>query len=477
MKKVAIYIRVSTQEQANEGYSISAQEEKLLAYCKVKNWSVYDIYIDGGFSGGTLDRPSLVKMIRELDKIDVVLVYKLDRLSRSQKDTLYLIEEKFLENNVDFVSLSESFDTTTPFGKAIIGILSVFAQLERETIKERTKLGKEKRAKEGYWRGGGNVPIGYDFIDDRLIVNDYEAMQVKEVFRLYKEGNSFQQIANTLNSKGYKTNKGASWSGTQVSRVLRNRTYVGYIEYNDQFYRGIQEAIIDEDLFNEIQDKLDSKSKVKKSKSKYLLGGMLWCGYCGARLKSSWSSTGKNKPKLYYYVCYSRSGRPTHMVKDPSCKSKFWRMEDLEDKVVSQLLKLPLRSEKIKAKYEQEKKYNYQNEDVNLLHNKVREINKQINLLLDLYQEGKIPAKVISKRIESLYNDKEKIEANLSSMEAADKNNEIEIPLEEILSLLNNFPLIWSEATFDERRIILKGFISKIMVKNHDITIEWNYDG
>jgi len=261
MKKVAIYIRVSTQEQANEGYSIAAQQEKLIAYCKAKNWIIYDIYIDGGFSGGNLERPALHKMMRELDKIDAVLVYKLDRLSRSQRDTLYLIEEKFLENNVDFVSLSESFDTTTPFGKAIMGILSVFAQLERETIKERTKLGKEKRAKEGFWRGGGNVPIGYDFIDDKLIVNEYEAMQIREIFRLYSEGTSLQAIGNILNNKGYKTNNGASWSSTQVNRVLRNSTYSGYIEYNDEFYPGIHDPLVDEDIFAKVQILLDNKSK------------------------------------------------------------------------------------------------------------------------------------------------------------------------------------------------------------------------
>lgn len=132
MKKVGIYIRVSTQEQANEGYSIQAQKERLISYCKAKDWHIVDIYTDGGYSGSNLDRPGIQKLIADIEKIDMVLVYKLDRLSRSQKDTLYLIEDIFLKNNVDFVSMNESFDTSTPFGRAMIGILSVFAQLERE---------------------------------------------------------------------------------------------------------------------------------------------------------------------------------------------------------------------------------------------------------------------------------------------------------------------------------------------------------
>lgn len=122
MKKVGLYIRVSTLEQAQEGYSIGAQKERLVAFCKAHDWAIADIYIDGGYTGSNINRPGLQKLISEIDKIDIVLVYKLDRLSRSQKDTLYLIEEIFIPNNVDFVSLNESFDTSTPFGRAMIGI-------------------------------------------------------------------------------------------------------------------------------------------------------------------------------------------------------------------------------------------------------------------------------------------------------------------------------------------------------------------
>lgn len=149
MKRAALYIRVSTLEQAQEGYSIGAQKERLLAYCKAQDWAVADFYIDGGYSGSNLDRPGIQKLVSEVDSFDLVLVMKLDRLSRSQRDTLHLIEDVFLPNKVDFVSMSESFDTSTPFGRAMIGILSVFAQLEREQIKERTYMGRLERAKEG----------------------------------------------------------------------------------------------------------------------------------------------------------------------------------------------------------------------------------------------------------------------------------------------------------------------------------------
>ena len=150
MKKVAIYVRVSTQEQAVEGYSISEQIDRLTKFSEAHSCKIYKVYTDPGFTGGIFVSVGLQKLFADCTqkRFDTVLVYKLDRLSRSQKDTLYIIEDLFLTNHVDFISMSENFDTSTPFGRAMIGILSVFAQLEREQIKERMAMGREGRAKQ-----------------------------------------------------------------------------------------------------------------------------------------------------------------------------------------------------------------------------------------------------------------------------------------------------------------------------------------
>ena len=205
MRRAALYVRVSTLEQAQEGYSIGEKRERLIAYCKAHDWMIADIYVDGGYSGSNLKRPGIQKLMSETDKFDVVLVYKLDRLSRSQRDTLYLIEEIFLPNSVNFVSMQESFDTSSPFGKAMIGLLAVFAQLEREQIKERTRMGRIARAKTGLFHGGGNIPLGYNYQDGKLIINPYEAEQVRKIFDWYIEGMSFDKIAIKLNEEGYTT--------------------------------------------------------------------------------------------------------------------------------------------------------------------------------------------------------------------------------------------------------------------------------
>lgn len=202
--RAGIYLRVSTFEQVKEGYSLQAQEERLTNFALAKDYNLVAKYIDPGHSGAKLDRPGLQSMIEDIknNKLDIILVYKLDRLSRSQKHTLYLIEDVFLKNNVNFVSMSESFDTTSSFGRAMIGILSVFAQLERDTITERLTMGRVERAKTGLYHGGGNfTPLGYDYIDHMLIVNEFEAMVVKEIYSLYLQKKGVRQIVMELHDK------------------------------------------------------------------------------------------------------------------------------------------------------------------------------------------------------------------------------------------------------------------------------------
>ena len=170
---VALYIRVSTDKQREEGFSIDIQKERLRTYAtSMFPGAVVKEYVDDGFSGGSLDRPQMKMLIEDVKekRVTHVVVLKLDRLSRSQKDTLYLIEDVFLPHNVAFISMGESFNTATPFGRAVVGILSVFAQLERENIFERTRSGMQKRVELGYWPGGGRTPFGYDYDETQGIL-------------------------------------------------------------------------------------------------------------------------------------------------------------------------------------------------------------------------------------------------------------------------------------------------------------------
>ena len=165
--RAAIYIRVSTEEQANEGYSIDAQKEKLTALCKSQDWQVYEIYADEGFSAKDLNRPGIQRLLQDAEqrKFDIIVFYKLDRLSRSLKDLTSLID-KFEKLSIKIKSLTEPFDTTSPPGKLMLNMLGSFAQFEREIIGERTKLGLERAFRQGKWVT--SAPFGYKVKNGKL---------------------------------------------------------------------------------------------------------------------------------------------------------------------------------------------------------------------------------------------------------------------------------------------------------------------
>ena len=459
---------MSTQDQAEKGFSIEAQKDRLINYCKAKSWNIHNIYIDGGFSGSNIDRPAMKKMLSELSNIDVVLVYKLDRLSRSQKDTLFLIEEEFLKHNVDFVSLQESFDTTTPFGRAMIGILSVFAQLERETIKERSMLGREKRAESGLWRGGHNVPTGYKYIpeDNELIVDEYEAIQIREIFALYNEGKGYNNIARTMNEKGYSKNSGTKWYVNAVKRIVSNPIYKGHMIFDGEIYLGNHEPIISEELFDKTQEYMTRRTRNTSKHGKHLLGGLVWCGYCGARLKPNTVTRNKYNKVDRYFICYSKTNQ-IHMIKDPNCPAINHRMEKVESFIIEQMKNRKIDSEKVLSNYQH---INNDTVDKNVVEKKIKDIEKQIEKVMDLYQFNNIPAEDISKRIEKLHNEKTKLLETL-------KNNKPEVKTyiskEELLYYIDNFDMIWKEASNEEKQIILKTFIDKIIITNKNIDIKW----
>lgn len=470
----AIYIRVSSLEQAEKGYSIPEQTDRLKKYCEAKDWQVGKIYTDPGFSGGDMERPALKSMLRDLETgaFDKILVYKLDRLSRSQKDTLYLIEDVFLKNDVNFVSMSENFDTSTPFGRAMIGILSVFAQLEREQIKERMVMGRIGRAKKGLWRGGSNPPIGYDFIDGHLIVNEYEAMQVREVYDLFLKGRTIRSIASALKEKY--TNGYSNWNDPHtVSAILRNTLYIGKIKYKDMVFEGQHEPIIPVDVFEMAQLKYKELSKKHEHyyktpfRGKHLLSGMVFCGNCGARY---FVATSRKKGKKYYkyYNCYSRNGHKT-MKRMDGCKNPNFRLESLNQIIIDEILKLSLDQDAIK----EIKKENQPKPDdkVEIIENRLVEIDKQIDKLVDLYQLGTIPLSDISKRSISLGEEKEKLEDELKELSESGP----ELSVTKAFDIAKNSRDILLRGELGDKRNIVDSLIRKVIIHDDEIEIHWKF--
>lgn len=482
--RVALYIRVSTQEQAKEGYSIGEQDERLRNYCKAMLWDIHKVYIDPGYSGGNTDRPGLQDLIRDVKEggIDKVVVYKLDRLSRSQLDTLFLIEKVFLANDTDFVSMSENFDTSTPFGRAMIGILAVFAQLEREQIKERMGMGKEARAKEGKWHGGSTEPIGYDYHPetDELTINEYEAMQVREVYELFLKGMPIRTIETLFREKGYK-HKHGYWVTWTIRRVLRNKLYTGYIKHNDDYYKGLHEPIIDESTQEKAVKLLDNRLEqfnamgLKMGKVASYLGGMIECAHCGGKYGKQLNSRyheGKGKEKVYWYQCYSRSKKSKPMIKDPNCKNKNWKMIELDELVFEEIRKLATNKNYIQeAREEKENRLKSKSDKAAVISEQIEALNAQISRFMDLYGIGKFTIEQVSSKVEPLNEQKMALEAELKTI----TSQEYELTEEETMEIVESFGEILDRGDFNEIRLTIESLINYIEVDNEDIIIHWKF--
>lgn len=462
--RVGLYPRVSGHEQ-EDNYSIPEQIDRMKKYCESKDWMVYKIYTDPGYTGSNMERPGLQDMIKDCEngKIDMVLVYKLDRLSRSQKDTLYLIEDVFEKHNVGFASMTENFDTSTPHGKFIIGILSVFAQLEREKIKERTMIGKDSRAKEGKWHGGRWVPVGYDYIEGMLYPNEYEAMQVRTIADLFLKGTPVRTIERMMTKKGYKHKHGA-WDAKTIRRVLANPVNVGMIKNRDTWYKGLHDPILDQKTFDAIQQLMEKRREEYGAARPHqsLLGGILYCKNCGARYaRQSYNGT-------FFYVCYSRSKKMKKMIKDPSCRNKNYRMEVLEKAILDEIDKLAIDPNRVEEVREN-RPVSDVSEKIKAITSEIAKIDTQISKVMDLYALGTIDLDVISDKVSALNQQKTALTKELDSMNVPEKETMTTKEVMDIASLMKD------DLSLEDKRNIVQTLIYYIEIDEDDVIIHWKF--
>lgn len=420
----------------------------MISYAKSKDYTEFEFYIDGGYSGKDLNRPAMQRLIEDCKnhKIDAVFVFKLDRISRSQRDTLYLIEEVFNKYDVSFISMRENFDTSSPFGKAMIGVLSVFAQLERETILERTRIGLKKRAESGLWRGGGKIPFPYRY--DRntgtLVPIPEQVELLHKMISLYISGKSFNAIGNIV-----------GMDESMVETRILSITNTGKVPYRDEIFDGQHEAVVTDELYEEILrvNKVRSREKYERH---YLLSGKVYCGHCGAKYR--YQKWGK---RLIMY-CYSQQKSKPKYIKDPNCKNKRWDTFEVEDAVLEELFKMSLDIDLFK------KTFNIATVNVkNELKTRLEEIKKQINNLLNFIASG-IAVDETNKKITELEKEKEMIEEKLISSDQKEKDNKVS------LDMITNLKATWFDMDFDEQRRIIEHLIQKIVVKDNEINIYYN---
>jgi len=347
--RVAIYTRVSSQEQAEKGTSLESQAEQLETFCKGQGWEIFNQYTDPGFSGKDDKRPGLESLRRDAKAgyFEKVIVWRLDRLARNLRLILGL-EAELREHNIGLFSMKEMVDTSTPIGRTVFQVLGLTAEWERESIRERTQTGHLQRMKEGCW-ANGPAPYGYDYNKDtkHLVINENEAPIIRKIYDQYASGKSLSAIANQLNKELVhpRSKTGRGWHSTGIRQVLINPAYKGEALVNRHCHIGdvnkvdLSKAIkiaippiVSEDRWNIAQSRLVNNKNLKPTQGElFTLQGLIKCGICGYSYRT------ERTPAHRYYVCRGKL-KTTHLDGSPKCKNRYVRADYLEQAVWTRVL-------------------------------------------------------------------------------------------------------------------------------------------
>ena len=497
-KRLALYTRVSTIEQSEEGYSIDEQERLLRSWAEKNNYEVYKCYSDRGISGKDIkNRPALKELLKDAEekKFDMVISWKINRISRKLADVLKIVD--ILEkNDITFKSYSEPFETDTPAGKMQFQMMALIGEFERGTIAQNVKMGMCAKAKSGEWCGGR--VLGYDLVPidsqegakrkkNRLTINEKEAEAVRFIFNEYVNGKGYKAITNQLNKLGYKTKKGNDFSVGSIREILTNPVYIGKVRYNVRqnwsekrrrninanpiITDGIHEPIIDEGLWDKVQAIMESK-KGKPSRiydGEYPLTGILRCPKCGAGMVIS-RTTNKladgTKKRIAYYCCGAWKNKGTSV-----CNSNTIRVDKANEYVFNKISELLSNEKMVKSivknvNKERHNKINPAKMELERIDKELEKIDRKKTKLFEAYEEEVISKEEfkerkdeLNKRAKSLQEEKEPLLVTLS-----DDVSE-EIPYEFIKSILENFGKVLTEsATREQQKKLLHMIISEITI-------------
>jgi len=368
--KVALYLRVSTEDQVKEGYSLEVQREYLESFAKREGYEVFKIYQDNGISGYTKNRPALKDLLQgtKEKRFGLVLVYKIDRFSRNLKDLLNLVD-KLSSYGVGFKSATEPFDTTTSAGKLMLQQLGSFAEFERNRIAERVFPGMIRSAQQGNWQGARYSPYGYRYnkVKKLLEIDEQEAKIVKLIYTMFLYDKSIHGVTEYLTRKGYRNRKGNIFTTKLIGDILKNRIYTGKLVWNKHHYdktqktkkgyryiknssdkviivQGKHRSIISEEDLELVQKKLKERRIERRKKANdYPLSGLLYCAKCNHKyLGISSISNHRTGLKKRWYRC---SGPYRSFIR---CKNKSVKAQEVESGI-AKILEVLLKNDKLKT--------------------------------------------------------------------------------------------------------------------------------
>lgn len=456
--RTAVYIRVSSNEQAKEGYSLQAQDARCKSFIESQGWEYVKTYMDDGFSAKNLNRPAMQEMLEDMKEhlFDAIVVYRLDRLTRSVSDLHYLLEE-FDEHKVAFKSVTEAFETATATGRLFVNLTASVAEWERQNLGERVIVGMERKAQEGK-RVGSRAPYGYDLLDGKLIVNDAEAAIVRRIFEMYKT-KGMLSICKVLNSEGI-TTKNGEFNTYSIKFILENPVYIGKLRWNHKKGKdkskiiisdGDHEPIIDEVLFNQVQD-LIKERQVKGAKaltSNLPYSGILKCARCG----SSISGQVNRRPGMddYYNYCCS------NVKHKGNCD-----LPNMSERVLDHVV-IKKTSWKIDtSQIDTESKDRSNEEKRAIIEKEIEKIRRRRKNYQIAFGDGQI---TLDELRELTADDREREEQFQKELEAIPMVEPIQqIDPDEFNSRMNDLKQVWEYASRQERKELLHAFFQEIVV-------------
>lgn len=495
-KLIAIYCRVSTEEQSENGYSIDEQERLLEEWCKKMGYVIYKCYSDRGISGKNIkDRPALKELLSDAKagKFDMVISWKINRVSRKLEDVLKIVN--LLEkNNITFKSYSEPFETDTPAGRMQFQMMALIGEFERGTIAQNVKMGMIAKAKSGNWCGGR--VLGYDLVPNnspeeekkgknKLEINEKEAEIVRFIFNEYSKGKGYKAITNKMNKLGYKTKKGNNFSVGSIRDILTNPVYIGEIRYNVRQnwsekrrrninpnpirVKGKHEAIIDRELWDKVQLILESK-KGKPSRiydGEYPLTGILRCPKCGAGMVISRTTNtlaDGSKKRIAYYCCGNWKNKGTSV-----CNSNTIRVDKANEYVFKKIEELVSNEAVIKAVV---KNINKERKDkvkpakrlLGDIDKELEKLDKRKRKIFEAYEDDILTKAEFQIRKDEL-NEKIRIleEEKKPLLNTISEDVSEEIPYEFIKDILKNFSKVLnSNVSREQQKKLLHMIISEI---------------
>ncbi|NWO15164.1 recombinase family protein [Virgibacillus sp.] len=479
--KAALYARVSTEEQASEGYSIQAQIAEIEAYAKNNNMEIVARYVDEGVSGKNISgRPRMKQMLNDIDAniFSSVIVYKIDRISRKSKDALE-IAERCEQANISLNSLKENFDIATPMGKMVFQMMSNFSEYERNSIIDRGKMGMVQRAKEGY-HNGGRV-LGYDSVNKELVINEEEEHIIRLTFDYAEQDLGYKAIVSRINAMGYKTKRGCDFSINTIKTILDNPIYIGLIRYNkyqdwaEKHRKGINkdyilsdgkhEAIISKEQWERVQQ-IRTKRSIKPAQSNkpYILNSLLRCPKCGYGMVSA-SSKGSKGKKYRYYVCGL-----FHNKGSKACSAHSIRSDRAEQQVMDELKRIVSEPYVLNQIIDNVNKNRSEaetpiNDEIKVLQSKLNKVEVRINNITDQLMDDPSLVAIFKPKLTSLTEEQEDLQNKLEALNTElGECDTAPIDAQALRHLLTNFEKVMKEAEPARQKALLRLIIKDIEI-------------